>query len=262
MINLERPKTTKLRILRDEGLIEFKKVWELIYEDFDKNNGINLPSLVEKLPKLDDELSTEIEDSPSITIKENYENRYYLSEYLVKELDDFVSKKKLFNEYGFWGWLSLAHILVLTNNFNKVSMWWNYIPDAGVIKKSGYSALYRHAIRESYILNSRFKEESKIYFHRTQVETQGDFWESSRGFALMRNNNSIHKYFVKKFSDPDGSGYAKKGASAILSDKKTKSKESLRRVGPNYKRVSVSYAAPLLNEEELGFLLGPGLEIQ
>ena len=36
MINLERPKTTKLRILRDEGLIEFKKVWELIYEDFDK----------------------------------------------------------------------------------------------------------------------------------------------------------------------------------------------------------------------------------
>ena len=261
MINLERPENTKLRILNDQGLIKFKNAWDLIYVDFDKNNGLNLSSLVENLPQLYDDLSYEIEDSPIIKIKDTYKNRYYLSDYLVGELDDFINQKKLFNEYGFWGWLSLAHILILTNNFNKVSMWWNYIPDAGINKKSGYSALYRHAIRESYILNSRFKEESKIYFHRTQVETQGDFWESSRGFALMRNNNSIHKYFVKKFSDPDGSGYAKRGASAILSENNPKSKESLRRVGPNYKRVSVSYAAPLLNEEELGNLLGPGLEI-
>ena len=93
MNNLERPKTTKLRILKDEGLIEFKNAWELIYEDFDKNNGLNLPSLVEKLPKLDDELSIAIEDSPTIMIKEKYENRYYLSEYLVQELDDFVNEK-------------------------------------------------------------------------------------------------------------------------------------------------------------------------
>ena len=79
MINLERPENTKLRILNDQGLIKFKNAWDLIYVDFDKNNGLNLSSLVENLPQLYDDLSYEIEDSPIIKIK----NYIILSDYFV-----------------------------------------------------------------------------------------------------------------------------------------------------------------------------------
>ena len=47
---------------------------------------------------------------------------------------------------------------------------YHYLPDAGVIQRdNGVPLLYRHSVRESYLLFDNYKEESKIYFSRIKL---------------------------------------------------------------------------------------------
>ena len=70
----------------------------------------------------------------------------------------------------------------------------------------------------------------------------------------------MHSYLVKKYRDPN-TGYLMRGASSKVEVDKNLGRSSVRRIGPLYDCLSVSYASPRLTSSQLGELLGKGLEI-
>ena len=111
--------------------------------------------------------------------------------------------------------------------------------------------LYQHSVREGFLMYRQYRDESKIYFSKSGIGYMGDFWESTRGFGALRRNETLHKFILKTYSDPKGSGFARRGATA----QKGKS-WSIRRLAPAYSMLSVNFAAPLLTCEDLENLLG------
>ncbi len=79
----------------------------------------------------------------------------------------------------------------------------------------------------------------------------GDFWEQTRGVGTLRRSNALHKFIYKVYLDPKGSGFARRG-SLSQSGKSW----ALRRLSNAYSNLSVNYAAPLLELEDLENLLG------
>tara|TARA_B100000965_G_C19467844_1_gene702726 strand:- start:183 stop:983 length:801 start_codon:yes stop_codon:yes gene_type:complete len=264
-LNVYRPNSVKLRRLTNEGVFKFKDAWGEIYSDKKENKGENLHSLINLLPLIDDEYSTEIQSAPALDLSLEHKNRYFLAEYLFKNLDDFFTNKRktlnLKNDYNFWAWMALVYVNGLTRDFRKITEVVRFIPDAGDFKGPGYSLLYRHAIRESYLMYEMYKEESKIYFSPRRLADMGDFWEQIRARYYMRRHKSMHKYLVKKYSHPDGSGYARPKATEEVVAEKDMGFSSVRRLVHRYKNISVIYAAPLCDENKLGEILGPGFDI-
>ena len=264
MIKLKRPNTIALRELTDDGIIKFFNVMKSLNEL--KKKKINTPeNVLEKLqdlPEIDDDFSISLFNSPTIDLTLNFKNRYFFAEYLYNNIDSFVKEKRLSKNYGVWAWLALAYIEILTDNFKNILEKYHYLPDAGIIKRTdGVPLLYRHSVRESYLLYANYKEESKIYFTRKTMSQMSDFLEQSRGFTKMRRHKSMHSYLVKKYRDPN-SGYLITGAANKIEPEKNKGRNSVRRIGELYNCLAVSYAAPRLTSVQLGRLLGKGLEIE
>ena len=106
-------------------------------------------------------------------------------------------------------------------------------------------------MREGFIMYRTFGDESKIYFSKKGVGYMGDFWEQTRGLGTIRRSDTLHKFIIKTYSDPNGSGFARTGALA------TKGRSwSLRRLSDLYSNLSVNYATPLLTLEDLENLAG------
>ena len=262
MINFKKPKKISLRELTDNGLIKFLNVIERINELKRKKikSHEKVLEIIQDLPEIDDDFSRKLFNSPSIDLTLNFKDRYYLAEYLHKNINPFVKEKRLYKNYGLWGWLALAYIEILTDDFKNVLGKYQYLPDAGINRGSGIPLLYRHSVRESYLLYDNYGEESKIYFSRNSISKMSEFQEQTRGYSKIRRHKSMHSYLVKKYRDPN-TGYLIRGASSKVEVDKNLGRSSVRRIGPLYDCLSVSYASPRLTSSQLGELLGKGLEI-
>ena len=262
MINYKKPKNISLRELTDDGLIKFFNVINEINELKRKKikNYEKVLEIVKDLPVVDDDYSRALFNAPSIDLTLTFKDRYYFAEYLHKNINNFIKEKSQFRNWGLWGWLALSYIEILTNNFKNVLEKYQYLPDAGINRGSGVPLLYRHSVRESYLLYDNYKEESKIYFSRNSMSKMTEFQEQTRGYSKIRRHKSMHAYLVKKYRDPN-TGYLIKGASSKVEIEKNLGRSSVRRIGPLYDCLSVSYASPLLTAPQLGELLGKGFEI-
>ena len=259
-INRNLPHKIKIRSLNEKGLLQFNKIWKQMNGDKKNKNLDDREKYVLQLPKLDDEFSDEIHNGPEIDLKIKHQNRYYFAKYLFENLNETVEINELKNDWGFWAWLSLAHLEQLTRNFAKINAEEQFVPDAGVTKAPGHSLLYRHNVREPYLLYLRYKEESKLYLHKSEMETMGDFCEQARARKFMRAHKAMHKYLMQKYVDNDG--YAIEKASEEVNPEKDMGEKSLRRVALRYRNIAILYAAPRLSPKQLGEILGPGLEIE
>ena len=259
-INRNLPHKIKIRSLNEKGLLQFNKIWKQMNGDKKNKNLDDREKYVLQLPKLDDEFSDEIHNGPEIDLKIKHQNRYYFAKYLFENLNETVEINELKNDWGFWAWLSLAHLEQLTRNFTKINAEEQFVPDAGVTKAPGHSLLYRHNVREPYYLYLKYKEESKLYLHKSQMETMGDFCEQARARKFIRRHQAMHEYLMQKYVDSDG--YAVEKASEDVKPEKNMGEKSLRRVALRYRNIAILYAAPRLSPKQLGKLLGPGLEIE
>lgn len=264
MIDFKKPKKISLRELNEEGLRKFFNVMDNINKI--KKNKTKTPEkvfeLLEDLPKVNDEFSMELFNAPELDLTLDFKDRYYFSKYLHNTLNNYINEKGYRNNFGMWAWIALSYLEILTNDFKNILEKYHYLPDAGILQRdTGVPLLYRHSVRESYILYNNFKEESKIYFSRNTMSKMSDFLEQTRGYSKLRRHKSLHAYLVKKYLDPK-TGYLKTGAASKVLPEQDKGRGSVRRVGPIYECLAVSYAAPLLSASQLGELLGKGLEIE
>ena len=263
MINFNKPKKISLRELTDDGLRKFFDVMKNINELKKKKiqTREKVLELIKDLPKVNDDFSIELFNAPELDLTLNFKDRYYFAKYLHNTINEFIKEKRYRNNYGMWAWIALSYLEILTNDFKNILEKYHYLPDAGVIQRdNGVPLLYRHSVRESYLLFDNYKEESKIYFSRNTMSKMSDFLEQTRGYSKLRRHKSMHKYLVKKYLDPN-TGYLKAGAANHVLPEKDKGRNSVRRVGPLYECLAISYAAPRLTTSQLGELLGKGMEI-
>tara|TARA_B100000579_G_scaffold376364_1_gene341801 strand:- start:313 stop:1122 length:810 start_codon:yes stop_codon:yes gene_type:complete len=259
---IKRPESIEIHQLTMKGVENFCEAIGLLRQYIDDQEKIykvkqgNIDSkileILKELPKINSGESKKFNNSPSIDLTLVHPTRFELSKYIFIRLNQFIDKNKLENNIGFWTWLALVYFEDLTDSFRNVSAEVNYIPEMGDIKLSNQKKkLYEHSIREGFIMYRSFRDESKVYFSKKGVGYMGDFWESTRGLGTIRRNDILHKFILKTYSDPNGSGFARVGSTS----QKGKS-WSLRRLANAYSNLSVNYAAPLLALEDLENLLG------
>ena len=264
MIDYKKPKKISLRELTDDGLWKFFNVMKTINEIKKKKTKTpeKVMELIKNLPKVNDSFSIELFNAPELDLTLDFKDRFYFAKYLHSTLNEFIKEKRYRNNYRMWAWIALSYLDILTDDFSNILEKYHYLPDAGVIQRdNGVPLLYRHSVRESYLLFDNYKEESKIYFSRNTMSKMSDFLEQTRGYTKLRRHKSMHQYLVKKYLDPN-TGYLKAGAASKVLPEKDKGRSSVRRVGPLYECLAVSYAAPRLTTSQLGELLGKGLEIE
>tara|TARA_Y100001968_G_scaffold45536_1_gene35554 strand:+ start:120 stop:440 length:321 start_codon:yes stop_codon:yes gene_type:complete len=102
----------------------------------------------------------------------------------------------------------------------------------------------------------KYKDESKIYFSKEGMGYMGDVWEQTSSRGDIRRHRGMHDYIIAKYSDKNGSGFSKPNTTGPAN----KYRDSLRRLGPCYQKLSVNYAAPLCDKNDYARLLGPGFE--
>ena len=259
---IKRPESIEIHQLTDDGVEKFIEVIGKLRKHIAEQRNIynikpgNIDSkileLLKELPKINSGESKKFKNSPFIDLTLIYPSRFELSRYIFKKLNAFITKNNLEDNVGFWSWLALVYFEDLTDSFKNVSTEVNYIPEMGDIKLSKKKKkIYEHSIREGFIMYRSFGEESKIYFSKDGVGYMGDFWEQTRGVGTLRRSNALHKFIYKVYLDPKGSGFARRG-SLSQSGKSW----ALRRLSNAYSNLSVNYAAPLLELEDLENLLG------
>ena len=259
---IKRPESIAMHQLTENGVEKFMEVIGLLRQHIDDQDKLynikpgNIDSriyeLLRELPKINSGESKKIKNSPPINLTLVHPTRFELSRYIFKRLNEFIQKNNLEDNVGFWSWLALVYFEDLTDSFKNVSAEVNYIPEMGDIKLSDKKKkIYEHSIREGFIMYRSFGDESKVYFSKKGVGYMGDFWEQTRGLGTIRRNKTLHKFILKVYSDPNGSGFARRG-SLSQSGKSW----ALRRLSESYSNLSVNYAAPLLEMEDLEKLLG------
>ena len=259
---LKRPESIVMHELTTSGIEQFITVIRNLRDNIENQEKVlkikpfkidsEFQSILRQLPKIDSGYKKKYRDSPSIDLTLVHPTRFELSRYLFKKLNNFITQNKLEDSPNFWSWLALVYFEDLTAKLTNISTEGNYIPEMGGYKFSKKNAkLYQHSIREGFLMYRQYQDESKIYFSKAGIGFMGDFWESTRGFGALRRNETLHKFILKTYSDPKGSGFARRGATA----QKGKS-WSIRRLAPAYSMLSVNFAAPLLTCEDLENLLG------
>jgi hypothetical protein len=211
----------------------------------------------------DDSLAEILAPNDQIDPTKIFENRFAMAEYLVAELSQAVSRLNLRNDVGFWSWLALVYFEQLTTRLEKVRRREHYIPSIGEIwRMPGHPVAHRHSIRESFMLYESFGEESKVYFNPDSVSKMGNMIEQLRSRGDIRRNRNIHSLIVRKYARRDGAlaGYAATGAAQKPDPDTGNGFDSAVRLGVLYKRLSVSYMAPLLSDIQLSEYLGPGFQ--
>ena len=99
---------------------------------------------------------------------------------------------------------------------------------------------------------AKYQEESKIYFSKSGLAFSGEMWEQTRSRGATRTHMGFHKFVVKTYQDPNGSGFARKNSG----DKDHITSWCIRRLCTTYSKLSVNYAVPLLSSEDYENILG------
>ena len=159
MIDFKKPKKISLRELNEEGLRKFFNVMDNINKI--KKNKTKTPEkvfeLLEDLPKVNDEFSMELFNAPELDLTLDFKDRYYFAKYLHNTLNNYINEKGYRNNFGMWAWIALSYLEILTNDFKNILEKYHYLPDAGILQRdTGVPLLYRHSVRESYILYNNF----------------------------------------------------------------------------------------------------------
>ena len=259
---IKRPESIEFHQLTENGVEKFMEVIGLLRQHIDEQDKIynikpgNIDSrtlqILRELPKINSGESKKIKYSPSLNLTLVHPTRFELSRYIYKQSNEFIQKNNLEDNIGFWSWIALVYFEDLTDSFKNVNTEVNYIPEMGEIKLSKKKKkIYEHSIREGFIMYRSYGDESKIYFSKKGVGYMGDFWEQTRGLGTLRRSNTLHKFILKVYSDPNGSGFARTGS---LSQRKKS--WALRRLSDAYSNLSVNYATPLLELKDLEKLLG------
>ena len=247
--------------LTENGVEKFMEVIGLLRQHIDdqykyyKIKPGNIDSrtlqLLRDLPKINSGESKKIKNSPLLNLTYVHPTRFELSRYIFKSLNEFIQNNNLEDNVGFWSWLALVYFEDLTDSFKNVSTEVNYIPEMGDIKLSSKKKkIYEHSIREGFIMYRSLVMNLK-YILVKRSWLYGRFWEQTRGLGTIRRSTTLHKFILKVYSDPNGSGFARTG-SLSTSGKSW----ALRRLSDAYSILSVNYATPLLEIEDLEKLLG------
>ena len=259
---IKRPESIAMHQLTENGVEKFMEVIGLLRQHIDDqykhykikpgNIDSRILQLLRELPKINSGESKKIKNAPSLNLTYIHPTRFELSRYIFKSLNEFIQNNNLEDNVGFWSWLALVYFEDLTDTFKNVNTEVNYIPEMGDIKLSSKKKkIYEHSIREGFIMYRTFGDESKIYFSKKGVGYMGDFWEGTRGLGTIRRSTTLHKFILKVYSDPNGSGFARRGSLS-----QSGRSWALRRLSDAYSNLSVNYATPLLEVEDLEKLLG------
>ena len=261
---LKRPEKINLYKLTYDGVRQFERVINELRDEikYKKSNKIknsvdeSVLEIIKELPDIIDKNSNKINNSPVIDLTIKHPTRFELSKYLYQTLDEFITENKLVRDPYFWTWLALVYFEDLTNGLLKVNKPVQFITEMGPFKfGKKINLIYQHSIREGYLMYRKFKDESKIYFSQEGLGSMGDVWEQTRSRGDFRRHIGLHNYIIKKYSHPNGSGFARPNTAS------DGFKDSLRRLGPSYLKISVNYAAPLCDVSDYANLLGPGFEL-
>ncbi len=257
---LSRPNKISIHKLTHKGVNNFIDTINNIRQHKTKKKKVDesIIPIINSFPEIDGKDTDLFINSPQLDLKIIHPTRFELSKYLFLQLNDFIKENKLVKNPYFWSWLALVYIEDLSDGFKNVSVPHNYVPEMGNFDFNNQrNKLYQHSIREGFLMYRKFGDESKIYFSKMGVGYMGDIWEQIRSRGDFRRHNGMHKYILKKYYDPEGSGFAKKNASADAFEYA----DSLRNLAPCYLKLSVNYAAPLCEPEDFSKLLGPGFEL-
>ena len=250
--SIKRPSKISMHQLNVSDINKFKKIINKLRSIKDVESK-EYQSWVKLLPEIKGPNVKKIPNSPSIDLTLIHKTRFELSKYLYKHLNEFITKNNLVYDPYFWTWLSLVYFEDLTNNLKKIDMASVFITDMGDFNLGRtVNLLYKHAIREGYLMYAKYQEESKIYFSKSGLAFSGEMWEQTRSRGATRTHMGFHKFVVKTYQDPNGSGFARKNSG----DKDHITSWCIRRLCTTYSKLSVNYAVPLLSSEDYENILG------
>ncbi len=249
---IKRPDKISMHQLSASDINKFKNIINKLRSIKDSESK-EFQNWLKLLPEIKGANVKRFSNSPSIDLTLIHKTRFELSKYLFHQLNEFIKNNSLVHDPYFWTWLALVYFEDLTNNFKKVDMPSVFITDMGDFNLGRtVNLLYKHSIREGYLMYAKYKEESKIYFSKSGLAFSGEMWEQTRSRGATRTHMGFHKFVLKTYQDPKGTGFARKNSG----DKDHITSWCIRRLCTTYSKLSVNYAVPLLSSEDYENILG------
>lgn len=249
---IKRPDKISMHQLSASDINKFKNIINKLRSIKDSESK-EFQNWLKLLPEIKGGNVKRFSNSPSIDLTLIHKTRFELSKYLFHELNEFIKNNSLVHDPYFWTWLALVYFEDLTNKFKKVDMPSVFITDMGDFNLGRtVNLLYKHSIREGYLMYAKYKEESKIYFSKSGLAFSGEMWEQTRSRGATRTHMGFHKFVLKTYQDPKGTGFARKNSG----DKDHITSWCIRRLCTTYSKLSVNYAVPLLSSEDYENILG------
>lgn len=250
--SIKRPDKISMHQLSASDINKFKNIINKLRSIKDSESK-EFQNWLKLLPEIKGANVKRFSNSPSIDLTLIHKTRFELSKYLFHQLNEFIKNNSLVHDPYFWTWLALVYFEDLTNNFKKVDMPSVFITDMGDFNLGRtVNLLYKHSIREGYLMYAKYKEESKIYFSKSGLAFSGEMWEQTRSRGATRTHMGFHKFVLKTYQDPKGTGFARKNSG----DKDHITSWCIRRLCTTYSKLSVNYAVPLLSSEDYENILG------
>lgn len=249
---IKRPDKISMHQLSASDINKFKNIINKLRSIKDSESK-EFQNWLKLLPEIKGANVKRFSNSPSIDLTLIHKTRFELSKYLFHQLNEFIKNNSLVHDPYFWTWLALVYFEDLTNNFKKVDMPSVFITDMGDFNLGRtVNLLYKHSIREGYLMYAKYKDESKIYFSKSGLAFSGEMWEQTRSRGATRTHMGFHKFVLKTYQDPKGTGFARKNSG----DKDHITSWCIRRLCTTYSKLSVNYAVPLLSSEDYENILG------
>jgi len=189
------------RILNDEGVRQFSRFIEELRSGLNQNTPLGLlTARATSVPFEHDSLDIQARD---------FETRYQLGEYLVKELS-VVDENLVIGNRNFWSSLALVWFDRLCppnqDGTRKPSMAYNYV------LSENYQHRPRHAIYTTWELVRRYAEDAKFLLNRP-LPVRGELVEQLMARQYFLSCDSVIRAASAIYYDPE-KGTFKRGAAA------------------------------------------------